>query len=153
MRMLPLVLSAVVALSTGPAAAQEKEGKAKPPKSGDTIVVEGCLNGTMLEGAGATPADGSNALLPSGLNFQLKGKKNLLKDLVAKHDGQIVEITGVLKSNLDAGAGRGTTIGKTRIVIGVQSTSPDRAMMPGTQEMLPVLEVKSFESAATNCRR
>lgn len=152
MRTLCLLLSSVIVLGAGAAAAQEKK-KERPPRSGDTIVVEGCLNGTMLEGAGATSGEGSNALLPSGLNYQLKGKKNVLRDLVTKHDGQVVEITGVLKSNIDTGGARGTKIGKTRIVIGVQSTSPDRTMMPGTQELLPVLEVKSFESGAINCRR
>jgi hypothetical protein len=152
MRMLSLVLSSIIVLGAGQAVAQEKE-KARPPKSGDTIIVEGCLNATMLEGASATPADGNNALLPSGLTYQLKGKKDVLKDLTAKHNGQVVEITGVLKSNIDTGSAHGTTIGKTRVVVGVQSTSPDRAMMPGTQELLPVLEVKSFESGAINCRR
>lgn len=153
MRNLALVLSVLVVTGAVAGAAQGKDDKARPPKSGDTIVVEGCLNGTMLVEAGAPPAEGGNVLLPSGLNYQLKGKKNILKDLVAKHDGQVVEITGVLKSNIDTGMGRGTKVGKTRIVIGVQSTSPDRATMPGTQEMLPVLEVKSFESTAVNCRR
>ena len=152
MCMLSLVLSSVVVLGAIPAAAQEKE-KGRLPKSGDTIVVEGCLNGTMLEGASTTSDDSNSSLLPSGLNYQLKGKKNVLKDLSAKHDGQVVEITGVLKSNIDTGSARGTKIGKTRIVIGVQPTTPDRAMMPGTQELLPVLEVKSFESGAINCRR
>jgi hypothetical protein len=156
MRSVSLALFALLVLGAGPVAAQEQEEKkesARPPKSGDTIAVEGCLNGSMLEGAGAIPAaDGRQALLPPGLNFQLKGKKNVLKDLTAKHDGQVVAITGVLKSNID-GAGPGTKIGNTRIVIGVQSTSPGRGMMPGTQEMLPVLEVKSFESEAIGCRR
>lgn len=154
MRSLSFALFMCLAVGAGSASAQDnKDEKDRPPKSGDTIVVEGCLSGTMLEGASSTPADGGNALFPSGLNFQLKGKKNLLRDLVAKHEGQIVEITGILKSNIDATVGRGTKIGNTRIVIGVGSSTPDRAMMPGTQEMLPVLEVKSFEGKAVNCRR
>ena len=146
---LPLVVLAMIAGAAGVEAFQDSDAR-RPPRNGDDIVVKGCLNGPMLEASEAADAD---SLLPVGLTFQLKGKKNILKDLVAKHDGQLVEISGVLKSNLDTGATRGRTVGKTRIVVGVQSTNRDQAMMPGMQELQPVLEVKSFESAALNCRR
>jgi hypothetical protein len=65
-----------------------------------------------------------------------------------------VEIAGVLKSNLDSGAAaRGHRIGNTTIVVGAQSATRDRAMRPVTEEVLPVLEVKSYEGAGMNCRR
>ena len=148
-------LTVVLAAGLGSAslhAVQDTDTKRPPLKRGDEIVVEGCLNGTMLE-ASEVGSVHDGALLHAGLNFQLKGKKDVLKKLTAGHDGQLVEITGVLKSNLDTGAKRGTRIGKTRIVIGVRSTTPDRSMMPASEEMLPVLEVKSFEGQSVSCRR
>ena len=151
MRNAAVILSFVLLAGVVASARQDPEVK-RPPKNGDEVVVKGCLNGPMLEAAEAGSAD-ADSLLPMGLTFQLKGKKDVLKDLIAKHDGQLVEITGVLKSNLETGVTRGRKIGKTRIVVGVQSTTPDRAMMPGTQELQPVLEVKSFEGGALNCRR
>lgn len=151
----PLILSFVLLTGAVSGALQNQEPKRVPLKNGDTIVAKGCLKGPMLEAADAGAPD-ATPLQPMGLTFQLKGKKDILKDLIAKHDGQLVEITGVLKSNIETGASRGMEIGKTRIVVGVQPPNRvdrDRAMMPGTQELLPVLEVKSFEGNALNCRR
>ena len=147
-----LLFVALVALVYPAGLDARQDGKHPPLKNGDTIIAEGCLRGPTLEAADAGPVDG-DSLLPTGLTFQLKGKKEILKDLIAKHDGQLVEITGVLKSNIETGATRGRTIGKTRIVVGVQSATPDRALMPNEQELLPVLEVRSFEGGALNCRR
>ena len=59
----------------------------------------------------------------------------------------------MLKSKIDTGATPGRKIGNTRIVVGAGSTIRDRAMMPNDQELLPVLEVRSFEGAGLNCRR
>lgn len=149
------VLAVVLAAGVGSAslsAVQEGDTKHPPLKRGDEIVVEGCLNGTLLEASDVGSVhDGS--LLSSGVNFQLKGKKDILKKLTSRHDRQLVEITGVLKSNLDTGATRGTKIGRTRIVIGVRSRTADRSIMPPSEELLPVLEVKAYESASINCRR
>lgn len=143
---LPLVMIAAAGLSA------RQEDKRPALRNGDPIVARGCLHGPTLEAADAGPADG-DSLLPTGLSFRLKGKKDILKDLIAKHDGQLVEITGVLKSKIDTGATRGRKIGNTRIVVGAGSSIRDRAMMPNDQELLPVLEVKSFEGAGLNCRR
>jgi hypothetical protein len=148
----PLILSFALLTGAFLGAPQDQEPKRVPLKNGDTIMVKGCLKGPMLESADARPTDGG-PLHSMGLTFQLKGKKDLLKELIAKHDGQLVEITGVLKSNIESATPRGVDIGKTRIVVGVQSASRDRGMTPGPQELLPVLEVKSFESADLNCRR
>jgi hypothetical protein len=147
------VLFASLVVLAGAAAVEARQDvKQPPPKNGDPIVVKGCLNGPTLESAEAGAVDG-DSLLPADLTFQLRGKKDILKDLVAKHDGQMVEITGVLKSNIQGSGPRGRKVGNTRIVIGVQSTTRDRAAAPSPQELLPVLDVKSFESKGLNCRR
>lgn len=143
----------VALLAVAGAALDARQDATQPPlKNGDTIVAKGCLNGPTLRSADAGPADG-DSLMPANLTFQLKGKKDILKDLVAKHDGQMVEITGVLKSNIQGSAPHGRKVGKTRIVIGVQSSTRDRAVAPDPQELLPVVEVKSFEGQALNCGR
>lgn len=147
-----LLLVTLVALAGAVGVGAQQDVKQPPPKNGDTIVVRGCLNGPTLESADAGPVDGGS-ILPPDLTFQLRGKKDILKDLVAKHDGQMVEITGVLKSNIQGSAPPGRKIGNTRIVIGVQSATRDRAAAPSPQELLPVLEVKSFEGKGLNCGR
>jgi hypothetical protein len=142
----------VIALAAGGSlsAGQERAGEPHPPKSGDTIIVKGCLRGQALEAAEPAPQR-PDVIFQSGLTFQLKGKKDLLKALVEKHDGRTVELTGVLKSRIDAGA-RGRQFGRTRIVVGVQSTG-ERGVLPPPDEPMPVLEVKSFEGDGVSCVR
>jgi hypothetical protein len=150
MRSTHVLLAAL--LLTGPIAlAYQSSPEEKPPKNGDTIVAKGCLRGSMLEADEMGRADG-DARTPVSHRFQLKGKKDLLKQLRSDHDEQVVEITGILKSNLIDTSERGAKVGNTRIVVGVQSTTQGAAAMPPA-EALPVLEVKAFEGSSTSCRR
>ena len=153
MRSVPLIIATVLLCGGGGLASKQdpREGRPRTPKNGDTIVVKGCLRGSMLESTDISLADGSDPV-PAGHTFQLKGKKDLLKPLREKHDGYLVEITGVLKSRLMDRSERGTQVGNTRIVVGAESTMRGGAM-PGTSQALPVLEAKSFEGFSTSCRR
>ena len=145
--LLPLVITLAVP--------QDQKAKDKTPKSGDTIVVKGCLRGGMLEATemGRSVEDEDDRL-PAAHTFQLKGKKDLLKDLREKFDGHVVTVTGVLKSRLTESSGLGTQVGNTRIVVGGEtSTRSVGGGMSGGAEALPVLEAKSFEGSPTTCRR
>jgi hypothetical protein len=139
-----------IALSIAGLASQDPP-KPRIPKSGDTIVVTGCLRGSMLEATAMSLPDEEESL-PAAHTFQLKGKKELLKDLRAKHDGHLVEVTGVLKSRLTETGERGAQLGNTRIVVGADSSIRGGGM-PGTGQAFPVLEAKSFEGSGTSCRR
>jgi hypothetical protein len=150
--LLVLVVSALSMTSVSLTGLQDgADEKPRVPKRGDTIVAKGCLRGSMLESTELGLADGQDRA-PAGHTFQIKGKKDLLKRLRERHDGHVVEITGLLKSNLTDASQRGTRVGNTRIVIGVESTSRGAAV-PGTMEALPVLEAKSFVGSEASCRR
>jgi hypothetical protein len=128
--------------------------KPKPPKKGDVLVIRGCLRGSAVEAAEAmrVDAEGERRLdetVPV-LTYRLEGKKDLLKDLKSKHDKRIVEVTGVLRSEL-SGNGLGGVVGRTRISIGVD---PRTGRTPqGTDQAVPVLEATSFEGSTTSCAR
>ena len=128
--------------------------RAKPPKKGDVLVIRGCLRGSAVEAAEAmrVDAEGERRLdetVPV-LTYRLEGKKDLLKDLKSKHDKKVVEVTGVLRSEL-SGSGLGGVVGNTRINIGVD---PRTGRTPqGADQAVPVLEAKSFEGSPTNCAR
>lgn len=151
MHVFSLIVPPLMVLQVGLASQDSKPDQPRTPKSGDTIVVTGCLRGSMLESTGMTLAKDDNPL-PSGHTFQLKGKKDLLKELRAKHDGFVVEITGVLKSRLMDTTQRGTQVGNARIIVGAESTMGGGAT-PGTTQAVPVLEAKSFEASTTSCQR
>ena len=120
----------------------------KPPRKGDRVVVKGCLSGPMLESTEMGRADGTERL-PTAVAFRLTGEKSLLKQMRKDENGKLVEITGVLKSELpQADARPGTQIGKTRIVVGMESphTTQTRSGPP-----MPVLEVKAYEALVASC--
>ena len=143
-----LALFAAHLAVAGSVRAQDRDDAA-PLKNGEQIVVKGCLRGAMLEAMEAGRSD--ETLSPAAYTFQLKGKKELLKDLRLRHDGFVVQLSGTLKSNLESLA-PGRQVGRTRIVVGADSTT--RGGMPGMGDQpMPVLEVKAFEGSELSCRR
>ena len=145
-------LACVIALSVAATVAQEQEKPdTKPPDKGDTVIVKGCLHGTALEATETQRVDESG-LLATSLTYRLTGKKDVLKQLRDEHDDTLVEITGVLKSNLPpAGEMRGKQIGKSRVYIGIGAPQP--GAMPEANRSIPVLQVVSFDGNGVRCRR
>lgn len=122
----------------------------KPPKKGDTVLVRGCLRGNAVEQADLLIEDAEgevkqNDQVPA-LTYRLQGDKSVLKDLKDKHDRMVVQVKGILRSEL-SGSGLGTTVGRTRITIGADPRNPTR----GAEQQLPVLDAKSFEATTVSC--
>lgn len=151
---IPRVVSLVTVtalLCAGPAFGQSD--KPKPPKKGDVLVIRGCLRGSAVESAEAmrVDAEGERHLdqtVPI-LTYRLEGKKDLLKALKNKHDKRVVEVTGILRSEL-SGNGLSRDVGNTRISIGVD---PRTGRSPGADQAVPVIEATSYEGSTTSCAR
>lgn len=144
-----LVLAVVMAAA--PIAAWQTEKPTGPPKKGDRIEVKGCLSGSALEAAGIRDTDAIGTLA-IGLTFRLTGDKKLLKQLRDEFGGKVVDVEGILKSDLpreNAGAGQ---LGRMRIAIGGPSAAPGSPEAEARRSF-PVLEVKSFRGSATSCGR
>jgi hypothetical protein len=150
MRTIRLCLSLILLVAVGALAAQDR----KLPKKGETLVIRGCLRGSSVESAETRTVDAEGEtktedLVPS-LTYRLQGKKDLLKELKDKHDRKVVEVRGILRSEL-AGSGLGTTVGNTRITIGVDARPGTGG--PRTDQAIPVLEAQSFEGTTITCAR
>ena len=146
----PWLSLALILLTAGVLHAQER----KPPKKGDTVVIRGCLRGSAVESAetltvGAEGETRSEDSIPS-LTYRLQGKKDLLKEMKDKHDRKVVQVKGVLRSEL-SGSGIGTTVGRTRIAIGVDARSGSGPH--SNDQAVPVLEAQSFEGTTISCAR
>jgi hypothetical protein len=129
-------------------------GKPKPPKKGDTILIKGCLRGSAVEAAELMTIDAegeprSEDQVPV-LTYRLQGKKDLLKALRDKHDRTVVQVKGVLRSELSA-SGIGRDVGRTRITIGVDPRSNRSSQ--GADQAIPVVEATSFEATTVSCGR
>lgn len=148
-----LSLWVVVALAVCvPVAAQT--GRGRPPKKGDTLLIKGCLSGSAVEAAQAMTVDAEGTAQVEEdvpvLTYRLQGNKDLLKELKAKHDRKVVEVKGILRSEI-SGNGIGKDVGRTRITIGVD---PRTGRSPhGEDRAVPVLEAISFEGTTISCDR
>ena len=140
-----------VAMSVGVSALQKENPTSRGPRKGDTVVVRGCLTGQALEATDLSWAD-ATGLLSSGTTFRLTGDKSRLKQLRDEHDGKVVEVEGVLKSELPKESAATRTVGKVRITIGTPST-PATSREDEARRSLPVLEVKSYEGGTVTCGR
>ena len=139
---------AALVLCALPLSAQD--AKQKPPKKGDTIIVRGCLRGNAVEHADLLMEDAEgdakeNDSVPA-LTYRLQGDKSVVKELKDKHDRMVVQVKGILRSEL-SGSGIGTTVGRTRITMGSDPRNPTR----GAEQQLPVLDAKSFEATTVSC--
>ena len=140
-------LLALVAIGTVP----QERAPAKPPQKGDSIIVKGCLKGRSLESTETGLVDGDSSMMTS-LVYRLSGDKALLKKMREAHDGSLVEVTGILKSTLPpAGDMYGTTIGKTRVRIGIGNPNVGSGANAEANRSLPVLEVKNYEGVPVKC--
>ena len=142
-------LALVVLLPIAGVLAQEKPAP-MPSKKGDRIAIYGCLRGSSLE---ATDVGGSDDVSPmtQGVTFRLTGDKKLLKELKEKHEKKLVEVHGILKSDLQPRYPE-TKLGRVRIGIGSPSTGSAGAA-DEAKRAVPVVEVASFTGRDTSCVR
>jgi hypothetical protein len=145
-------LAIAVLLPVAGLVAQDKAPSNTPPsKKGDAIAIHGCLRGSALE---ATDIGTGEDVSPvtQGMTFRLTGDKTLLKEMKEKYDKKVVEVRGVLKSDLMPASWREATVGNTRISIGTPSTgsiAPDQEV----KRSVPQVEVKSYEGRDISCGR
>jgi hypothetical protein len=143
---------ALVAYLAAPAAARQQTGKRQgPPRKGDSITVRGCLSGSALEAAGLQD-DEAIGTLATGLTFRLTGDRKLLKQMRDEFDGKVVDVEGVLKSELPRENQTAAKLGRMRIAIGSPSATPGSPAAEARRSV-PVLEVKSFQGSPTGCGR
>jgi hypothetical protein len=145
-----ILVGMLAAVTSMAVAAQEDKRPSKPVRKGDTISVTGCLKGGSLEATESEALEATGVLV-SGVTFRLTGDKGVVKELKEKHDGKVVSVKGILKSDLTHLGGQSHHVGKMRIRIGSPTPSPNSPEAE-SRRALPVLEVKSFDGAgATTC--
>ena len=140
----------IVLLTIAGVFAQEKPAPT-PTKKGDRIVIYGCLRGSSLE---ATDVGGSDDVSPmtQGITFRLTGDKKVLRELKEKHEKKLVEIHGLLKSDLQQNGYPDAKIGRVRIGIGSPPTGSASAA-DEAKRAVPVVDVKSYTARDTSCVR
>jgi len=147
--LVPFVQTVVAIACAAPLVAQTPPPKV--PKKGDTVIVRGCLRGNSVEQADLMLEESEGEIRRNEhvpvLTYRLEGDKSVLKELKNKHDRMVVQVKGVLRSELSRSA-MGTDVGRTRITIGADPRNPTR----GVDQALPVLDTRSFEPTTVSCK-
>jgi hypothetical protein len=127
----------------------QEPSSSKPPGRGDKVVATGCLMGPTLEST-QTVATDQTGRLSTPVTYQLKGDKKVLKQMREQYDAHVVEVTGVLKSDLPQDDALHRTLGKTKVVFGV-GTPTAQQNVANQPPAMPVLDVRSFDGTAAPC--
>ena len=87
------VVAAVVAVLSGPLAAQEQ----KPvPKGSVRVSIPGCTKGYIFTAGPRTVDEPGSVDIPQGMHFRMNASKKLMAEIKA-HEGSMIAITGITK--------------------------------------------------------
>ena len=91
MKSMMLIVATTLALSA-PLSAQEK----KIPKDSIRVTVPGCTKGQVFTAGPRTEDQPGRLDIPEGIHLRMNGPKKLIAEIRA-HEGQMVQITGLMK--------------------------------------------------------
>jgi hypothetical protein len=144
------VLSLLLA-GLGVVQAQERPA---PPEGSTRLAITGCVKGRSLIVARREGAETVASNIAPGRRFRLAGPKKIVSEIRAK-DGQLVEVTGLVRTAQLSPATQGVPVGKSgrvRIGGGPINADPTRinpARAPSVNE--PVMDVESWRPFPERC--
>lgn len=144
-----MVIALLILLLSPAWPVEQKKDETGPPKRGDLVIAKGCLTGSALESSDLAGKE-SPARYYESLTYRLTGEKKTMDEIRKEHAGHSDIVTAELKTDLPTTVSlRGTTIGKTRVVVGMGARP---GVAPEPPPPMPVLRVKSFEHTGVTCR-
>jgi hypothetical protein len=138
-----MVVAATVLALGASLAAQEK----KIPKDSIRVTVPGCTKGYVFTAGPRTEDQPGRLDIPEGIHIRMNGPKKLLNDIRA-HEGQMIQITGLMKKGQynQQGVAIG---GGIRVIPGTGGPTGNRPYV-GT-ETVNYIDVESWQPAPGNC--
>jgi hypothetical protein len=146
--MFSLFLAAVIAV-LAPVAPQGDQKKI--PDDSVEIATTGCLKGRVF--TATQPSEDGLRRGPNvtGRSFRLTGKHDLM-EFVKTHDGDLVEIVGLVRKQSLRDNAPGARIGNTRIVVGApRSGDPMQSARQPISEGIAVMDASSVRFLSDRC--
>ena len=143
MRKAIAIVTTIVALNTWLVAQEAK----KVPKDSMRVTVPGCVKGYVFTAGPRTEDQVGRADIPEGMHLRMNGKKNLISEIRA-HEGQMIQITGLMKKGQynETGINVGGGVRITPGIGGATGSRPSYANAPTNY-----IDVESWQPAAGNC--
>ena len=126
------------------------EGR-KIPDDSVEIATTGCLKGRVF--TATQPREDFMRRGPNvtGRSFRLNGPRKLI-DIVKTHDGDLVEVVGLVRKNDLRDTGLGARVGNTRVVIGApRSGDPMQSSRAPVPEGIAVMDFTSIRVLDDRC--
>jgi hypothetical protein len=132
------------------AAAQEE----KPvPKDSVRVSIPGCSKGSAFVVTESPEGERTSIEIKTGRRFRLTGKKELLTE-IKKREGNMIEVTGIIRRNDLEGPG-GLTLGGGRVRIGGQQPVSGAGSVTNRapESANAILDVEGFRPLGETCPR
>jgi len=142
MKSMMVVVATTLALSA-PLSAQEK----KVPKDSFRVTVPGCTKGMVFTAGPRTEDQPGRLDVPEGIHLRMNGPKKMIAEIRA-HEGQMIQITGLMKKGQYNQQGIGIG-GGVRVIPGTGGPVGNRPTV-GT-EAVNYIDVESWQPAPGSC--
>ena len=145
------LLLAVVLPAAVPAQGQQNPETKKIPEDSVEIATTGCLKGRVF--TATQPREDFMRRGPNvtGRSFRLNGPRPLM-DMVKTHDGDLVEVVGLVRKNDLRDNAPGVRVGNTRIGIGApRSGDPMQSARVPISEGIAVMDTTSVRVLDERC--
>jgi hypothetical protein len=148
MRTLFRAFTVAIGFAVSLSAAQKPEdGPVAGSKKRDTIVVQGCVSGSLLKDLRHQKTEAVTGA-ETTVVYRLIGEKKLLRIIQQEHQDQVLEVMGVVESNPDKTSTHTKEMGRVRVFVGAGEQETSR---PGKSSSYPTLRITSFEVLRPNC--
>jgi hypothetical protein len=145
--MLARIAFACVLAAVPLVAQQPQEEKPKVPKDSVMAVIRGCLKGRVIRADDVRQTDTASGVEIRSHSFRVEGKKDVIS-LVKEHDGDRVEMTGLIKKS--ALIEPGIRFKGGRVVIG-GGTSGGTGTLPSPAENVLVIDALTVTAIGGTC--
>ena len=148
---LAVLLPAAVLAQAPPTQRPSSEEEPKVPDDSVQIATTGCLKGRVF--TATQPREDFMRRGPNvtGRSFRLNGPK-VVMDVVKTHDGDLVEIVGLVRKNDLRDTAPGVRVGNTRIGIGApRSGDPMQSARAPVPEGIAVMDATSVRPLDDRC--
>ena len=144
------MLIPALAVVVGVAVQAQTEPK-KIPDGSVEIVASGCLKGRVFTATGRPEGEGvSRGPDVTGRSFRVAAPREVM-DAVKKHNGDLVEVVGVVRESSLADNAPGMKVGgNTRVVVGAPTTVGDPRARPPVGNVV-VMDVSSVRYLSDSC--
>ena len=135
------------------AAAQDQRPPESKPVPADSVEIAttGCLKGRVFTATEPPEENMRKGPNVTGRSFRLAGPKELM-NIVKEHDGDLVQVVGLIRRSDMAPAGPSARIGNTKVTIGApRSGDPMQSARQPISEGIAVMDTSSVRYLSETC--